>query len=150
MVQALAAREVPAYCPRVLEPRLHVRAPRGPVPLFPSYVFAHCVVRERFAAVAYCSGASGIVRFGEQLGAVDDGFIATLREREGEQGYVVVAAARRPPVKGTLARVVRGPLQGIEGIVTHYVPAKDRVRLLLTLVSGVRNVEVDARDLRPA
>jgi transcription antitermination factor NusG len=150
VVQALAGRDVPAYCPRILEPRWHPRAPRGPVPLFPSYVFAHCVPNERYAAVRYCPGASGIVRFGDALAAVEDDFIASLREREGERGYLVIAEARRAPSKGARVRVVEGPLQGLEGIVTQYLPAKDRVRLLLSMVSGVRNVEVDVRHIRSA
>ena len=150
LVQALEGRGVAAYCPKVLEPRLHVRAPQGPVPLFPSYVFAHCVAREKYAAVRYCPGAARIVRFGDELGAVEDEFVASLREREGERGYLVFADARRTPVKGSRVRVVRGLLQGVEGIVTHYLPAKDRVRLLLNMVGGVRNVEVDARDVRRA
>src|SRR3972149_7562535 len=86
VVQALAARDVLAYCPRILEPRWPLRAPRGPVPLFPSYVFAQCVVKERYAAVRYCSGVSGIVRFGESLAAVADEFLVTLRERGGGRG----------------------------------------------------------------
>ena len=150
VVQALAVREIPAYCPRILEPRRHARAPRGPVPLFPSYVFARCVVKERYTAVRYCPGASGIVRFGEALAAVEDGFVTSLREREGERGYVVIAEARRVPAKGSRVKVVDGPLHGVEGIVTKYLPARDRVRLLLTMVTGVRNVEVDARHIRCA
>jgi len=150
VLHALAARDVPAYCPRILEPRWHLRAPRGPVPLFPSYVFAQCVVKDRYAAVRYCSGVSGIVRFGESIAAVEEDFIYSLREREGERGYVMIAEARRAPSKGTRVCVVKGPLHGLEGIVTQYLPAKDRVRLLLTMVCGVRNVEVDARHIRCA
>ncbi len=150
VVQALAGREIAAYCPRILEPRWHARAPRGPVPLFPSYIFARCVAKERFAAVRYCPGASGIVRFGDALAAVEDDVVASLKAREGERGYVVISEARRAPAKGSRVRVVRGPLRGIEGIVTKYLPAKDRVRVLLTMVAGVRNVEVDARHVRCA
>jgi len=150
LVQTLEGRDVPAYCPKVLEPRWHARSPHVPMPLFPSYVFAWCVLHEKFAAVRYCPGASGIVRFGEKFGAVEDEFVASMREREGDRGYLVFADARRAPVKGSRVRIVEGPLQGIEGIVTHYLPAKDRVRLLLTMVSGVRNVEVDARHTRLA
>jgi len=148
LVQALAGRGITAYCPKVLEPRWHARAPHVPVPLFPSYVFARCVLKEKYAAVRYCPGASTVVRFGERFGAVEDEFIASLHEREGERGYLVFADARRAPVKGSRVRIVEGPLQGIDGIITHYLPAKDRVRLLLTMVSGVRNVEVEARHIR--
>jgi len=148
VVEVLSVRGVEAYCPRVLEPRWHVRAPRGPVPLFPSYVFARFLAAESFAAVNYCTGAAGVVRFGESLAAVDDGVIAALKEREREKGYVEIKAARESPRVGGRARIVRGPLAGLEGVVTRYLPARDRVRMLLALVGGTRNVEVDARHVR--
>jgi transcription antitermination factor NusG len=150
VTESLLARGVESYLPRVLEPRLHARAPLGPVPLFPAYVFARCVVRERYAAVHYCPGALGVVRFGGLLAAVEDEVVADLRIREGERGYLVLQEVRRAPRLGARARVMEGPLKGFEGIVTRYLPSKDRVRLLLSLVSGVRNVEVDARHLRCA
>ncbi len=148
VIDTLTARSVEAYCPRVLEPRWHRRAPQGPVPLFPSYVFARFVSPEAFAGVNYCPGAAGVVRFGTDLAAVEDGVIVALREREGERGYVEVKAARERPVEGSRVRVERGPLAGLEGVVTRYLPARDRVRLLLAVVGGVRNVEVDARHVR--
>ena len=146
-VGALASREIVAYCPRLLEPRPHIRAPRGPVPLFPSYIFAHLVVAEQRNAAHYAPGVAGLVRFGEQLAAVEDEFIAGLKLREGERGYVVVGEVRRAPELGRRVRVVRGPLAGYEGIVAKYLPARDRVRLLLAMVSGTRRAEVEARDI---
>ncbi|HRS17155.1 MAG TPA: transcription termination/antitermination NusG family protein [Thermoanaerobaculaceae bacterium] len=147
---ALAGRGIESYVPRVLEPRLHVRAPQGPVPLFPSYVFARCAPRERFAAAHYCPGGLGIVRFGELLAAVEDAQVEVLRSREGERGYLVFGDVRRRLEPGARARLVGGPLKGFEGIVERYLPARDRVRMLLTLIGGVRRVEVDARHLRCA
>ena len=148
LVDTLAARGIEGYCPRVLEPRWHARAPRGPMPLFPSYVFARFLAAEGFAAANYCTGAAGVVRFGGELAAVDDGVIVGLREREGERGYVELKAARARPREGGRVRIERGPLAGLEGVVTRYLPARDRVRLLLAAVSGVRNIEVDARHVR--
>jgi transcriptional antiterminator RfaH len=150
VAETLRARDVEGYLPRVVEPRWHLRAPLGPVPLFPSYVFARCVARERYAAVNYCPGALGVVRFGDLLAALEDEVVAGLRAREGDRGYLIMQDVREAPRVGARARVVEGPMKGFEGIVTRYVPAKDRVRLLLSLVSGVRNVEVDARHLRCA
>lgn len=146
----LSARGVEGYCPQVLEPRWHVRAPRGPVPLFPSYVFARFLAAESFAAVNYCTGAAGVVRFGDELAAVEDGVIAGLREREGKRGFVELKAARESPRVGSRVRIERGPLAGLEGVVTRYLPARDRIRLLLAVISGVRQVEVDARHVRSA
>jgi transcriptional antiterminator RfaH len=148
VTETLTARAVEAYCPRVIEPRWHRRAPVGPVPLFPSYVFARFQAAESFAAVNYCPGAAGVVRFGSELAALDDGNVEALRAREGDRGYVEFAAARERPREGGRVRVERGPLAGLEGVVTRYLPARDRVRLLLAVIGGVRNVEVDARHVR--
>lgn len=149
-LESLTARGVEAYCPRLLEPRLHPRAPQGPVPLFPSYVFARCAAVERFAAVEYCQGGAGILRFGGLLAALDDVAVEALREREGERGYVVIGEVRRGFPHGARARVTGGPLAGLEGTVTRYLPGTDRVRLLLAAVKCVRTVELDARHVRCA
>jgi transcriptional antiterminator RfaH len=149
VVDALAARGIAGYCPRILEPRTHLRAPRGPVPLFPSYLFVHCVLAEKYAAVHYCSGAAGVVRFGDHIATVEESLIAALRGREGERGYVEIAPPRRGFARGGRARVVAGPLAGLEGVIERYMPGRDRVQLLLAVVRGVHQVEVDARHVRP-
>jgi transcription antitermination factor NusG len=149
-VAALVERDVEGYCPRVVEPRWHTRAPVGPVPLFPSYVFAYCEPRTHFAAANYCPGIIEVVRFGHQLAAVEEQFITSLREREGERGYLALREVRRPPRPGQRARILAGALAGYEGLVERYMPAQDRVRLLLLLVSGKRRVELDARHIRCA
>ncbi len=150
VLEGLAARGIEGYCPRILEPPRHRTAPRGPVPLFPSYVFARCVLKERYAAVHYCPGAVGVVRFGDEVAVLDDAVVAALRQREGERGYVVVQEVRRHPARGEAVRIVAGPLAGLEGVVQRYLPGRDRVRLLLRVVRGVRHVEVDASHLRSA
>lgn len=150
VVEVLGCRVLESYCPRVLEPRSHRRGPLGPMPLFPSYVFARAVAREHYSAVQYCPGAAGILRFGDKLAAVEDEFVALLRQRAGERGYLVFGQVRRPLEKGMRVRVTAGPLAGYEGIVAAYLPAGERVRLLLQLVSGVLRAEVDARHVRCA
>lgn len=149
VVQALRPRGVLGYCPKVLEPRWHARAPRGPTALFPSYVFARCVAKKSFAAVNYCPGAARVVRFGEAVAAVEEAFISSLREKEGKRGYLVMAAVRSRPIRGSHVRIVKGPLEGLGGIVERYLPARDRVRLLLAMVSGARTVEVEASHVSP-
>lgn len=147
VVELLGHRALEAYCPRMLEPRTHRRGPLGPVPLFPSYVFVRAVAREHYKSVHYCHGAIGIVRFGESLAAVEDDFISFLRQRDGERGFLVFGQVRKPLQKGGRVRVTAGPLAGYEGLVTAYLPAAARVRLLLHLVTGVRRAEVDARHV---
>jgi transcriptional antiterminator RfaH len=149
-VSALTERGLEAYCPRVLEQRMHKRAPVGPVPLFPSYVFARCQVRTQYAAANYCTGVIQVVRFGQLLAAVEDDFVTFLKLREGERGYLAITEVRKPPTRGQRVRVLAGPFAGYEGLVEKYMPARDRVRLLLMMVGGGRRIELDARHIRCA
>jgi transcriptional antiterminator RfaH len=149
-LEALAGRGIEAYCPRILEPPQHRHAPRGPVPLFPGYVFARCLLPQCYRAVHYCSGVAGVVRFGQELAVLDDAIVEALREREGERGYVVVREVRRQPRQGEAVRIVEGPLAGLSGVVERYVPGRDRVRLLLRVVRGVRCAEVPATQVESA
>jgi transcriptional antiterminator RfaH len=146
-VEALGGRGIDAFCPRVLEPPRHRRAPTGPVPLFPSYLFAHCRFPDQLAAAHYCPGVSRVVKFGEMFAVVEQNFVDFLHAREGERGYLVMAEARVPLVKGRRVRIVGGPFAGYQGLVESYIPARDRVKLLLELVGGVRRFEIEASQV---
>jgi len=149
-VEGLAARGIDAYCPRVLEPRTHIRAPHTPVPLFPSYVFGRCIVSEGFHALSYCPGVAGAVRFGDHLAAVDDEDVEYIQQKESGRGYLVPSSVHRPPVKGSRIKVFAGPFRGIQGVVEQYLPSQNRVRLLLEVVSGKWRAQMDADHVRVA
>lgn len=149
-MEALEGRGVPVYCPKVLEPRHHRHSPVGPIPLFPSYVFARFALAEQFAPVNYCPGVQRVVRFGERFAGVEDEVVAGLREREGERGYVIFETGRRTPEKGRRVRIVSGPFSGYEGLVEEYLPSRDRVRLLLKLVTGTWRAQMKASLVRCA
>lgn len=146
----LDRRGVETFVPRVLEPPGHRRAPRGPVALFPGYVFARCVLPALYPAVQYCPGGVGVVRFGERFAAVEDDFVEFLRHRLGDRGYLVMSQARQVPARGRMVKVIDGMFAGYEGMVERYLPAGDRVRLLLALVGGGRRVELPAGQVRCA
>jgi transcriptional antiterminator RfaH len=147
VLSALAARGLEGYCPRVLEPRVHTWEPKGPTPTFPGYVFARFVLAERHAAAQYCTGAAGLVRLGDHFAALDDPAIDAFRLAEGCLGYVALPSARRILKEGSRVTVTRGPLAGLEGTVTRYLPAKARVQLLMKAVWAGRRVELDARHV---
>jgi transcriptional antiterminator RfaH len=146
-LSSLAAFGIEGYCPRVLEPRLHNWEPKGPVPTFPGYVFARFVLGERFAAANHCTGAAGLVRLGEHFAALSDDAVSAFRQAEGTLGYVSLPSSRRVLKEGTRVTVTRGPLAGLEGTVTRYLPAKSRVQLLMKAVWAGRRVELDARHV---
>jgi transcriptional antiterminator RfaH len=149
-LETLEARRITSYCPRMLEPHRRPWEPKGPVPVFPGYVFAWLVLGDRWAAAHHCPGASGFVRLGEAFAALEDEAIEALRSREEGRGYIVIEQPRKELRPGSRVRVVRGVLSGIEGIVNRYVPGRKRLQLLLTLAGGVRAAEVAASSVRCA
>lgn len=148
--EGLGARQIPAYCPRMMEPFRPMWAPKGPVPLFQGYVFGHFTVRDQFSAAHYAPGASGLVRFGAGFAAVEEAFVADLRAREAERGYIQIDTPPRHLRPGSRVRIAAGPLAGVEGIVSRYLPGHERVKLLLHWACSVQSAEVDARSLRRA
>jgi transcription antitermination factor NusG len=146
----LDARGIVSYCPRMLEPHRRPWEPKGPVPLFPGYVFAFLPLADHRAAAQYCPGGAGFVRFGEAFAALEEETIEALRSREEGRGYILIERPRKELRPGSRVRVVGGVLSGIEGIVSRYMRGRERVKLLLTLTSGVRAAEVAANSVRCA
>ncbi len=149
-LDSLEARGIAGYCPRVLEPYRLRAQPKGPTPLFPGYLFARLVIGERYAAAHYCAGSGGFVRAGAQFAALEDDAVQSLKDREGERGYVVPEAPPRALRTGARVTVVGGPLAGLEGVVARFVPARRRVQVLLRHVWGGRVAEVDVESVRCA
>ena len=144
----LAQRDVEPYCPMFLEPPWHRRAPRGPVPLFTSYVFVYCIPKEHLARVVFCPGVLRPVSFVQRLATVEPELIAFLRERSGDRGYIVhEEIAGRIPEEAKV-KVLDGPLRGMEGVLRGYLRGGQRARVLLRLLCGNRLIEVDANCLR--
>ncbi len=148
--QSLAARGFDTWCPRILEKPAHRYAPAGPSPLFPGYLLCRGVIREAFRAAGFAHGVGGFVKFGERFAALDDEDVERLRENEGDRGYVLPRQLRVVPQKGSRVRVVQGAFTGYEGIVMDYCSAKERVRLLLMLVTGSLRVQVSTEEIRVA
>ena len=150
VVHVLHHRALDTYCPHLLEPRRHARAPVGSRPLFLSPVFARCDLSSQYSSVNSCPSAFEVVRFGGFLAAVEDEFVGLPKTREGERDYLAVREVRMPPVRGQRAHVLARPFTGCDGLVEGCMPASDRVRRLLRSAGGGRRVEVEARHLECA
>ncbi len=126
-------------------PRLRFRRPtrRGPIwfveAMFPGYLFAEFVYRERHRDVRYAAGVHQIVQFGEQVAVIDPEIMALLRQRTGEKELVTIDQEIKI---GEPIEIAGGPFKGLEAIVTGILPAKERVRVLFDLLN--RSVELEA------
>ncbi|MGI9087626.1 MAG: transcription termination/antitermination protein NusG [Chthoniobacterales bacterium] len=130
---------VECYSPRL---RFRKSTQRGPVwyveAMFPGYIFAEFVYASVGRAVIHATGVQKIVCFGEQVATVDRTVIQTLRDQTGAEEIVTID----PQLEvGNPVRIVDGPMQGIEALVTRILPAKERVRVLLEFLG--RSVEME-------
>lgn len=147
-VMHLAQRGVEPYCPMFQEPRWHRRAPRGPVPLFTSYVFVRCDPSAHLARIAFCPGVLRPVSFVRKLATVEQAFVDSLRERSGERGFIVAEELSETIPSDSRVRVLDGPLRGMEGVLRGYLRGGARAMVLLHMLQGQRLIEVDAGVLR--
>lgn len=133
-------------------PRLRFRrAPRrGAVwfveAMFPGYLFAEFVYSRQHRQVEYSAGIQGFVRFGDQVAALDSSTIANLRQTADEEEIVIF----NPEIQvGQAVRIAEGPFQGLEALVTHLLPAKERIRVLLEFLGRSLETEVSVPKVLP-
>lgn len=112
-------------------------------PLFPGYIFIHLPASEQVRVLELSSVVS-IVSNGRTPVPLPDEEIARLRA-----GLPLVKAEPHPVLTvGETARICRGPLEGLTGVVTRQ---KNRLRVVLTLDPIMKSVavEVSMEDIEP-
>jgi transcription antitermination factor NusG len=137
-------RGVEPYLPLFLEPPWHRRAPKGPVPLFTSYLFVHCTPADQLSAVRFCPGVQGPVVFDQRLAIVDQEVIEALRLREDDRGYILPEEQHLAMMAGQKVRIMAGPLKGLEGVFKGYLKGRQRVQLFMEFLRARNLVEVEA------
>ncbi len=118
------------------------RKVRLTLPLFPGYLFVHLAATERLRALQV-PGVVRLVGFNGSPTPMPDEDLERIREFLG-QGW---RAEPHPYLQtGRRARVVRGPLAGMEGIVMR---RKNRSRLVISfdLIQRSMAIEMDEADL---
>ncbi len=135
------------YCPKIVKRVRHARrAHDARRPLFPSYLFVSIATTQgRWRPVQSTFGVRSIVFQGEQPGLIPSTFVDSLRSREVD-GVVV-----KPPQRfhvGQSVSVQGGPLDGMAGDILE-LREKDRVLVLLSLMSQAVKLHVEADNLRP-
>ena len=115
---------------------------RGPVwfveAMFPGYLFAKFVYSTQHRAVENSHGIRGIVHFGDRLATLPENIVAELQSRVGSEQVMTLDCSIKI---GQSVEVIEGPFQGLEVVVTHLLPAKDRIRVLFEFLG--RSVEME-------
>jgi transcriptional antiterminator RfaH len=126
-------------------PRLRFRkmTQRGPVwfveAMFPGYLFAKFVYSKQHRAVESSHGIRGIVHFGDRLATLSENIVVELQSRVGQEEVVTIDTFIKI---GQPVQITEGPFQGLEAVVTHLLPAKERIRVLLEFLGRSVQIEI--------
>ena len=108
-------------------------------PLFPCYVFIHCVVEEQVNEIQHVSGIRRLVQFGNKFPPVADAIIEELQACFGADDLIAVESRLVP---GDEVTVATGAFAGMSAQVLKSLPAKKRVQILLDILGRPTTVEV--------
>ena len=115
--------------------------------MFPGYLFARFVYGKQHRAVENSHGIRGIVHFGDYLAILSENIVAALQSGVDAEEVVTVDSSIKI---GQLVQITEGPFQGLEGVVTYLLPAKERVRVLLEFLGRSLATEISTAKVLPA
>ena len=136
----------------VFSPRIRFRRMRAGQPmwateaLFPGYLFAQFDYFERRRQINALPGVTSIVHFGEQVVPVGETVMTDLRALVRDNETVEVTADPQP---GSEVVITGGSLRGLRVLVTRVLPARQRIAVLLELLGGQREVEIERDRVLP-
>jgi transcriptional antiterminator RfaH len=139
---------VECFSPRL---RLRKMTQRGPVwfieAMFPGYLFAKFVYSTQRRAVESSHGIRGIVHFGDRLATLPENIVAALQSKVGSEEIVTLDCSIKV---GQSVQIIDGPFQGLEVLVTHLLPARDRIRVLFDFLGRSMEMEVSTAKVLAA
>ncbi len=148
LCEQLMARQIDVYYPCVRVQTVNPRA-RKMRPYFPGYLFVHVDLAEVGESVLrWTPGAQNLVSFGGEPASVPEHLLGAIRRRVeaiNAAGGEMLDGLRR----GERVLIQEGPFAGYEALFDARLPGRERVRVLLALLSGQQvPVELPAGQLR--
>lgn len=116
-------------------------------PMFPRYLFIHLSDEtDDWRPIRSTLGVTTLVRFGQVPARIPDNLIASLRNRENEQGVQIIETPEFQ--SGTKIRIAEGPMEGYEGIFQSQT-SKERVTILLQIAEKTISVQLTPDQIEP-
>ena len=135
----LRAKGLEVFYPKLLLPGSSNR-PNRVVPLFPSYLFARInLVSSEYYTVIWSPGVKRIISFAGVPAPLDDAIVASLKDQADLHGLIPGRTNLRV---GQEVLIKLGPFDGLIGVVRELPDGKQRVKVLMKLLSRQINVEV--------
>jgi len=152
--ESIAARslrqreDLEVFCPRIRFRRMRAGGQMWMTEaLFPGYLFARFDLPARRREIGHAHGLRGIVHFGGMHPSVPDEVIEQLRLRLGDEELTEVPEAPQP---GDDVVLTGGALHGLQAVVTQFLPARERIRVLLEFMGRQMEFELPAQSALPS
>ncbi len=152
--ESIAARalrqreEVDVFCPRIRFRRMRAGGQMWMTEaLFPGYLFARFDLPSRHREIGHAHGLRGIVHFGGLHPSVPDAIIEQLRLSLGDEELTEICSDPRP---GDDVVLTGGALHGLQAVVTQFLPARERIRVLLEFMGRQMEFELPANSALPS
>jgi len=144
-IENLVRQGFESYCPMIRRRVRHARRTNEVLrPLFPCYLFVRIDPQsQRWRPIESTYGVRSLVRFGDQLGFVDNAFIESIKAREVDGAIVKPAEPYRP---GQQIRIAGGPFEGLVATIIS-MNERDRLTVLMDLLNQRVRVQIAARDI---
>jgi transcriptional antiterminator RfaH len=137
--------DVEVFCPRIrFRRKTRMGAAWVTEALFPGYLFARFDPEAFLCRVRSAREVSGIVHFGEKYPLVPDATVQELRLSMGPEELATVTPSLEAGMEATIAN---GPFTGLQCVIHHMMPARERVAVLLNLLGQITLVELHEGDL---
>lgn len=113
-------------------------------PLFPNYLFARFNPSNALARVRHAYGVQTVVHFGNLLPVIPDNVIGEIRQSLNPEQVCRVDSTLSP---GDTVAICSGPFSGLQAVIKHYLPRKQRVTVLLEFLGRQVNVEISENEV---
>ncbi len=107
--------------------------------LFPGYLFARFNWETSSRQVKYARGVRGIIHFGQHRPAIPESIIQELWLTFGRVELRTIDPELSP---GDAVHIANGTLRGLQAIVSHVMPGRDRIAVLMELLGRQTVVEL--------
>jgi transcriptional antiterminator RfaH len=116
-------------------------------PMFPRYLFIYLSDEtDDWRPIRSTLGVTTLVRFGQVLAKVPGNLIASLRDRENDQGIQIIETPDYQ--SGDKVRIAEGPMEGYEGIF-QCKTGKERVTVLLQIAEKAVSIQLSPEQIEP-
>jgi transcriptional antiterminator RfaH len=114
--------------------------------LFTNYLFARFDFAARLRWVQASRGVRNVVHFGDRWPTIPDSVIADLQAALGAEEIKFLSRDFCP---GDSVEIRHGVFHGLQAVVTHVIPARKRVAILLDFLGRQTALELDRDQLTP-